>query len=460
MGYFRNLANAYRLAKLGLSIDSIEKSDSISWADQLRFFRQSGKTDADGFDVWSKSAMEKISARNALVYACVRTKSMAFQQPPFCAFKKTAEGTWEKDDSSKILDPLTKNPELSESEIKQYISMHLNLTGQAFLWGWTDLLGNKRELWPVLPSWVTINLAESIDSDVDENGKKRRRIIESFTIKPPNSDKEWVVPPESVIYYRFPDPSNLWGGLGPIQAACKNIQLDMKGDAYKAEAMDALRLPGVVVKTRKPLNQKQKDDLRAVLRQKTGGDARMNAVLISGDDAALEMLNPMKEFDWKSYTELNETRICMAFGVPPIVVGSLVGLENSPWSNTGDAKRWMYQNTMMSEWEMTAYITTAGLVKMENRDTLHIGYDLDDIKELRDDLDQLWERARFGYNDGLITRNEARELIGQSTTDDGNVYKYSAATILVPAGTGIPAPPPLTQEEQEEGIRAMEDDEL
>lgn len=464
MGLWTRAVEAWRFAAMGAEVQQLVKmaeEGGISWADQLRLFRADKQKDSVFYKLTTVQQLQMMR-NNVVVYACVSTKARAFQQPPLIVEAYDAgEDTWNPQPNSPLLEPFRNNPDLSENDIKQYISMHLNLTGKCFLWEWTDALGNVRELWPIPPSWVTINLVQSIPTSPTS-----QRIIESYTVNPDGSGTgsskgtEWTVPAEEMTYIRFPNPENLWDGLSPVVAASKSIQLDNKGEEYKGEAMDSLRLPGVVVKTKKPLNQRQKDDLRAVLKQKVGGDARENAVLISGDEAALELLNPMKDYDWSGYSDLNETRICMAFGVPPVVIGSWVGLKNSPWSNTGEAKRWMYQNTMMGEWELVSVGITRGLVVPKLRNTLRIVFDLSDVKELRDDAEVTWKRAREAWEAGLLTRNQALELMGYGTEEDGDVYKLPATAILLPAGMSDMMSPAgeteLTPEEQEEGVAAME----
>jgi HK97 family phage portal protein len=259
-----------------------------------------------------------------------------------------------------------------------------------------------------------------------------------------------------MIYTRYPHPARAWDAIAPLTAGMKGYRLDNKGASYKSEAMDSLRLPGVVVKTKKNLSPDQKADLRAVLRQKVGGDARENAIIVSGEEVAVDMLNPMKDFDWEAYSDLNETRICMVFGVPPIVIGSWVGLKNSPWSNTAEAKRWMYENTMVSVWSMFADSLTRALVPPELRATLRVNFDLTGIKELRMDEAEQWQRASKGWNDGFLTRAEARELIGYDYTDADNVFKYTMRDMLLPYpdtfGTDDTS---LTPAEQEAGVAAQ-----
>jgi HK97 family phage portal protein len=454
MAFLKSLSNGVRGFVAGWSFNK-----DLSWADQLRLFR-ADKEQESSFKKLTTAQQLKVIKNNAIVYACVTVKAQAIQQAPLMVEEYNAEsGTWAPTEikDHPLLYGFNHNPDLTQSEMIQFMSMHLDLTGKSFQWKWKSKDGVTRELWPLPPSWVEIVRREDLRS---QKPKETSRVISHFHVRTPDGNHEWDILPEDMIYTRRPDPNNLWDGLSRICAATKAITLDNRGDEYKGESMDTLRLPGVVVKTRKPLSPRQKEDLRAILRQKIGGDARENAVIISGEEAAIELLNPMKDFDWVGYSSLNETRICMCFGVPPIVIGALVGLENSPWSNTGEAKRWMYQNTIVGMWGMMSDSLNKEQVPEGMRDTNRIVFDTSEIKELRDDIEQVWRRAREAFNDGLIMRAEGREMIGYDSTDADNVYKYNATTLLVPADENDMMSVELTEEEQMAGIDAMEDGEL
>ena len=397
--------------------------------DVLRFFGNSGKNSSPFPALGDKQKLAVVE-NNAVVYSCVTTIAKAFAQPPLVVESyDAAEEKWVIQEQSPLLDVFTKNPDVSENDFKQYAQLHIQPTGKAYLWKWKSADGVARELWPVPPHWVTPNIVEKVSQDPTSP-----RVIESYSIKADDgSGNEWTVPVDDMVYTKFPHPMNLWDGMSPLQAALKNVFLDQKADDYKAEAVTSLATPGLVIKTRKAVSKQQKADLRAALRRKTGVDPRANAFMISGDDASVDFINPMKDFDWSSYSDLNETRICMVFGVPPIVIGSLVGIENSPWSNTGDAKRWMYSNTLVGLWESFASSYTNQLIPADMRDMYRYAFDLRDVPELQENADAVADRAGKLFTRGVITRAEAREQIGEEVSDADNVYMYTAATMLVPA---------------------------
>ncbi|MCK5603753.1 phage portal protein [Candidatus Pacearchaeota archaeon] len=421
-------------------------SDSMSWNDQMRFFRDK-QTDGP-FIVPSDREMLEYYRTNSLVYACIKLKSSAFQSAPLVLQSfDTETKEWITVDDHDLKEPLTGNKFLSESEIKQYVDIHLNTTGKSFLWKWQDQV-QTRELWPIPPQWVTINTVENIDPN------SNKRVIESFTVQT-DTGKEFILTTDEMIYNRFVDPINLWDGLSPLSACSKNVQMDDNALNFQANAIESLNLPGMIINTKKPMNPTQRADLRSILAQKMGDSVGSNVLILNGTDVEYQVVNTVKDLDWSNLNNLNESRICMAFGVPPVVVGAVVGLENSPWSNIKEAQRWFYKQTMVSEWDLVASGFTRSLIPPNLQNEFRFIFDTDQIQELKEDIAVTREFAIGLFNDGLITRNAALKMLSLIETADGNVYKYKNTDVLIPVGADMSNE--TTDEEQQNGIDQIGD---
>jgi len=403
------------------------KEKGLTQDDVLRILG-TGKEDGP-FPAFSDKTKLAMIQNNSLAYACVNKIATSYAEAPLVveAYDATND-RWVIQKDSPYMQPFVMNPHVSENDYKQYSQLHIQATGKAYLWKWRSDDKVVRELWPVPPHWVTPNLVESLGLAPDSP-----RVIESFTIKT-EQGKEWTVPVDDMVYTKFPHPMNLWDGLAPMEAAIRHIYLDQKATEYKAESVTSLATPGIVVKTRKAMGPSQKADLRAALRRKTGTDPRASAFLISGDEASIDFIDPLSSFDWSTYGDIDESRVCACFQVPPIVVGLWVGLKNSPWSNTGEAKRWFYTSTLAGLWQSFADSYTSQLIPPELQGQIRYCFDTTDIKELQEDEDQRAERAGKLFDRGVITRAMAKEIIGEESTDDDMVYKYNASTMLVPEG--------------------------
>ena len=422
MGLFSSIINMAKMAN-GIAEYNKNCSQNFTWDS---FFSGGITTSGFAFDELPKSAQLRVMKNSALVFAAIRMLSSAFQEAPIICERKGEDGTWNEIEDHVVIRPFKTNPILSESEIQQYMISHVESCGQIFLWIIRDGFGIPQEVWPIPPDWVQIQLVEGITAE------DPFRIISSYKVTP-TGGQEFHLTPEEMVYMRFPDPTNLWGGISPIEAASPYLQLESKSLEFKAESLDNLKLPGPVIKTKKPLGKDQARDLKSMLRRKLGGVSD-SAIVISGEDASFELLNPAEGFDWKAFSELDETRILMIFGVPPIVIGALVGLENSPWSNVGEAKRWMYTNTVAGLWKMIGTGLTRALISEADRATLRIAFDTSEVLELQEDRDAISERATAEYNSGGILRSEYREKIGQKFNEGDRVYKAQMNDVFFAPG--------------------------
>ena len=169
------------------------------------------------------------------------------------------------------------------------------------------------------------------------------------------------------------------------------------------------------------LTQRQRDDLRAALADTSVRGKRGSPLVLEGD-ADAEMIGAAGDMDWPGLTALSESRICAAFGVPPILVGARVGLDRSTFANYEEARRSFYAETLRPLWRMMESALTAGLLRAEGHAEEELFYDLDGVQELQEDRDKRAARGREGWKSGLLTRNEARVAGGYEPVPEGDVY--------------------------------------
>ena len=409
----------------------------------VRRNRTEGKVEFKDLD---RTTQLRVIQNSELVYACVQLTANAFQQADLMVQQwNPASETWDDKPEHFLLQPFQQNKWLTESDFERYLSMHLDLTGAAYLWVWRDSAGGIGEIWPLPPDWVKAVVDNDGDTMNPESEDEATRVIKNWEVKDPNSDSD-PIPVEvgDMIYIRFPDPSSLWKPLSPVNVARRPIELQTSAYEYRKEATSALRLPGVVVSSETELTKPQKDDIRSAIEQKIGESARGSALLLSGKGTKLSVLNPLEGFQWESFSNLDETRICMVFQVPPVCIGSLVGLENSPWSNTGEAKRWFYKNTVTGLWRMVEEALTRALIPDSEQSVLRFVFKTDHIEELQEDVDARAERATKLYGGNIIMRSEARDLLGLDSTETDKVYLQKINDMTVPfdaAAVGGLVPP-------------------
>jgi len=356
---------------------------------------------------------EKAFRSHSLIYSCCRTIASAFCEPPYEAAVtlRTEHGAERKVLASHpLLEVLNRPNEFySRDDARKYVILRLILTGRAYLWKWRKRSGDIAELWPIPSSWVR---------EIPGTGN---RLIDSYAVSQLGGGFQ-VVKFEDMVRLSLVDPSTMMDCVSPLQAAQHDYQLDMERENYLVEMLTNLHVFGIKVKTQRQLARSEKDELRAAFSDRGGVGKRGNVAIVDpGFD--FELMEPLKDMDWPGLTSLAEARICAAFGVPAIIAGARIGIENgSQYSNYSTARRSFYVETMQPLWTAVGSAFTHQIASVENEPQLSLGFDTSQLAELQEDLETRSQRARDNFKAGLVTRNEARAIVGLRAVPGGDVY--------------------------------------
>ena len=116
------------------------------------------------------------------------------------------------------------------------------------------------------------------------------------------------------------------------------------------------------------------------------GGAHQSIFLRAAVDAT-PLGSNFQEMDLKQISGHGETRICMAAGVPPIVVGASEGLAAATYSNYGQARRKFVDETMRFLWQNAAGSLEVLVPAPSSRGGSQLWYDDRDIPALQDDIE-------------------------------------------------------------------------
>ena len=298
------------------------------------------------------------------------------------------------------------------------------MTGESYVWKWRDKLGFPKELWPVPTSWVNPMFSDEGHIVAYEvfQGYQRQRI---------------TVPPQDMFRSIIPDPTNLIRGLGPTQAATREIQAEEERADYVIEMTTNLRTPGTIVNQPEGWSPEEKDEVRAILNQGLGRGRRGRTVFLEGQGATIQQSSPLKDLDWEGYANLAETRITSGYGVPAILLGLRSGLQNGTYSNYETAEHAFYRGTMVPTWRQADESLTDGLLRAEGEtdENVCVYHDLKEVRNLQEDEEEISQRAEREWKAGMIMLDEARKMTGKPALPNGRGQVY----FLPLGGTVVPA---------------------
>lgn len=254
----------------------------------------------------------------------MRLKAMQDSLP--MQYKSMADGL-EPLDQHLLLDTLADPSDLATSWSLMFTTVaSLELTGRT-LW-WVTSESGKRLILHLPTSWVT---------KVSVNGGP-------WTIHPAGRATPIHIPSAEVVHFFYPDPSDPYGALSPLQQLARAVTAD---EAIEDSQLSAHRQgirPGVIIKAgrlknatsggegmRPHLTPDQRNQLITAIRNGYQGTHKRGEPLIV--DGLIEDVIPfdrtIQEMDFLNSSKVTKERILQGFGVNPILLGAIEGANRA-----------------------------------------------------------------------------------------------------------------------------------
>lgn len=162
----------------------------------------------------------------------------------------------------------------------------------------------------------------------------------------------------------------------------------------------------------------------------------------------------LDELQSETVRSVTESRICMAFRVPPLIIYSYSGLLRATYANLPAAYRGFWDLRMRPLLkDIASWLAMTLLESFEGRERVLSGqvrlrWDLSDVAALQEDEDAKHVRANRDLMSGGILINEYREQVGLDPDPEGNYYLRRMGFVAVPWETpadaqNAPAPAAL-----------------
>src|SRR3990167_2741558 len=263
------------------------------------------------------------------VYACVNKNSTSVAALDLKLFTK-AKGKEEPTEilTHPILDLFTKvNPVHNGFELKMMIMIYLDLTGNSYVYMASDGIGRVRELWYIPSHWTKV-----------VPGTKNW--IDRYEVNVPGYGEPVIFTPEEIIHFKYPNPCSLFYGLGPLEAAAHQVELNNDMNTYSIQMFKNNARPDGVLQTPGSLNPEQYERLRAKWNETYKGteNAGKIAILEAGLEYNQISITP-KDLDFIEGKRQMRDEILAIFGVP----ASKLGLVEDVNRANADANDYTYQ---------------------------------------------------------------------------------------------------------------------
>lgn len=331
-------------------------------------------------------------------------------------------------DTNPLLDLLDQpNDETTKTDMLYIVQSHKKLTGDAFI---LKLRGNNQEvtgLRTLPPDKITLGLQTPTDKDPT--------VIQNYVYNDviDGNKVNITYDPKDIIHIKKPNPANAFRGLGAVEALAETIDLDNLTTETTKKFFQNGAITNFVLSTEGRLNDDQIKRMKQEIRASYGGAKNAyNVMLLGGGMKPVDISYSNKELEFLAQLEWYRDKIMYGFGNTKASLGMIDDVNRA--SHEGSIIEWQ-RNTVKPDMEAIVNAFNLYLVP-EFGDNLVLGF-CDPVPEDRaDDIGEVKDL----YPIGVITLDEARELVDMDPVEDGSGDQfYSAPAPIMPGAQDPPA---------------------
>lgn len=380
----------------------------------------------------SDESLYSYTRKSEIVYACIEKKAQSATDPEIVVEKKNSQGEWDKVDGHPAAALLKRpNPfEDGETFMRAWIASE-NTHGTFYAEKVMSGAGQIAELYPLIPTMVIpvykrTARGDELDYYEYHNGSGVPVRFE----------------PDELLIRRRHSRGSMFSGLSPLQVALGSVDADIAATEYVRAFFNNDGTPSGILKfTGRTMDQATMDAMRQKWQSNYSRHGKNRGGLAVLDDSVdyQAIGAQLNELESETLTSIDESRICMAFGVPPILIGAYVGLVHvNQRASVREAQQDFWMNTMSPElkqirhwltWFVLPYFEPIENIKAEN---IRFNWDMAQVDALQEDVDQIAKRVRENYKYGIMTLNEAREQIKLEPVDgdEGDAFYKPTGGLL------------------------------
>jgi HK97 family phage portal protein len=224
------------------------------------------------------------------------------------------------------------------------------------------------------------------------------------------------------------DPNDMRRGMAPLRSVLREIAGDEAAGQYTAALLHNMAVPGVILSPRDDaMGGPTRDEAEAIAdmyKQKFGGKNRGAPMVLSGAmNVEIVSFSP-DQMKLAELRRIPEERVSAVLGVPAVLAGLGAGLDSATYNNTKELREFFTESKMVPMWSMVAQEVTHQLLRPEfgGDDNEYCEFDVDNVRALAVDKDNLYKRMNTAVQGGWVTIGEARKVVGLEADNRHDVY--------------------------------------
>ena len=314
-------------------------------------------------------------ASSAYCFTAVSYRWRTIAEPPLLVMRDTEDGPEVVDGHPFDVLLQEPSPDYDMGELQAITEAYRLITGAAL---WVRMRGSERgpvtRLVPYSGDQFTTEAADG-------------RIFGRFHVDTTTGRRTYQ--PEDVVHFREINPNSWRSNLSMTDVALSQLNIGHQIIKTIKNFMLNAMFPGGVISPDPSWNPDEDEFQQYVNRIEAwhAGPSNSGKPLVAlggttftGTSLRLKDLLPDELLD------RIEANVAAVYGIPPVVLGWLVGLKNSPWSQMEEARRMTYEDTIEPRWrDIEKTMTRQLLTPAERAADLSIRFDTDDIRALQAD---------------------------------------------------------------------------
>ena len=318
---------------------------------------------------------------------------------------------------------LLQRPNPLQSGVEYFHSMisYLLISGNSYMLRDKEV-GIPKELYLLRPDRIEIKSQNSMIPSA-YCYKVDNKLINEYAV-----DK--LTGASQIKHVKLWNPLDDYYGLSPIVAGAYNIDQHNLAGLHNVGLLKNGCTPSAMLKFQPKdetgMSATLTDDQRAMILEDLefrfrGSNNSGRPMLLEGDFDYVQMgLNP-KDMDFLELMNMSAREIALCFGVP----AQLVGIADQTYANVAEARLSLYEETIIPLLDRIQSDLNEWLSPLYDGD-ISIQYDIDSIPAMAEKRKQIFANVSLGVQQGILTRNEARERLGLEPID-------GADSLLVPS---------------------------
>lgn len=298
--------------------------------------------------------------------------------------------------------------EFSNAALWRLFEIYLLLKGEGYFIIERNVMGQPAELWPVPVHWVQMTPYAGFPF---------------YTVRL-TGGQIMQISVDDMFIMKDLDPFNPFErGLGQSEAIADEVEIDEYAAKFQKKFFYNDATPNLIIGM-PGSSDEQRKRFRAEWMERFKGMFNSHGVAtVNGEVTVNKLSENMKDMDMIQGRTFLRNAVLEHYGVPR----EIMGITESSNRATSEAAQFIYaQNVLMPQLKRRQEAVNQQLLPVFGEDLI---WEYDDIVPRNQEFDKA--KAIEGWGAGLLTRNQALELLDMPTEKNGDVYKATYADVFI-----------------------------